>query len=157
MRRTFRNSILFLSLSLINVVILPLIALDFPLITGLVNLPALLFQVIIFTFLISSSLIVSSIVIYSVRSVFVEIILSVITMVLGIVRVLVDPFVKYSIVIDSLHVYINNYVVVDVLLVVIILFYTGYILLDVTRIIEKRGLETIYRRRKKVEHYMREN
>ncbi len=157
MRRTFRNSILFLSLSLINVVLLPLIALDFPLIAGLVNLSALLFQVIIYTFLITFFLVMSSIVIYSIRSVFVEIILAVITMVLGIVRVLIDPFIKYSIVIDSLHVYINNDVLVDVLLVVIILFYTGYILLDVTRIIEKRGLETIYRRRKKIEHYMREN
>ncbi len=157
MRRTFRNSILFLSLSLINVVLLPLIALDFPLIAGLVNLSALLFQVIIYTFLITFFLVMSSIVIYSIRSVFVEIILAVITMVLGIVRVLIDPFIKYSIVIDSLHVYINNDVLVDVLLMVIILFYTGYILLDVTRIIEKRGLETIYRRRKKIEHYMREN
>ncbi len=146
-----------MSLSLINVVILPLIALDFPLITGLVNLPALLFQVIIFTFMIVSSLIMSSIIIYSVKSEFVEIILAVITMVLGIVRVLIDPFVKYSIVIDGLHVYINNDVLVNVLLLVIILFYTGYILLDVTRIIEKSGIETIYRRRKKIEHYMREN
>ncbi len=157
MRKASRNSFLFLLLSLIIVALLPLISLDFPLITGLVNLPALLFQVIISTFMIVSSLIMSSILIYSVRSVFVEIILAVITMVLGIVRVLIDPFVKYSIVIDSLHVYINNDVLVDVLLVVIILFYTGYILLDVTRIIEKRSLETIYRRRKKIEHYMREN
>ncbi len=157
MRKTFRNSILFLLLSLIIVVLLPLIALDFPLITGLVNFPALLFQVIIFTFVIVSCLIVSSIVIYRVRSVFVEIILVVIIMVLGIVRVFIDPFVRYSIVIDGLHAYINNDVLVDVLLLVIILFYTGYILLDVTRIIEKRSLETIYRRHREIEHYMREN
>ncbi len=157
MRKASRNSFLFLLLSLIIVALLPLISLDFPLITGLVNLPALLFQVIISTFMIVSSLIMSSILIYSVRSVFVEIILAVITMVLGIVRVLIDPFAEYSIVIDGLHVYINNYAVVNVLLLVIILFYTGYILLDVTRIIEKRSLETIYRRRKKIEHYMREN
>ncbi len=157
MRKTFRNSILFLLISLIIVVLLPLIALDFPLITGLVNFSPLFFQVIIFTFMIVSSLIMSSIVIYRVRSVFVEIILAVIIMVLGIVRVFIDPFIRYSIVIDGLHAYINNDVVADVLLLVIILFYTGYILLDVTRIIEKRSLETIYRRRREIEHYMREN
>ena len=127
MRKTLRNSILFLSLSLIIIVLLPFIALDFPLITGLVNSPTLLFQVIIFTSLIVTSLIISSIIIYSVRSVFVEIILAVITMVIGTVRVLIDPLAKYSIVIGGLHVYINDDAVVNVLLLVIIFFYTGYI------------------------------
>jgi len=157
MRGKTRDLLVFLALILIVNVIMPVITLDLPLLLGLACTPALIFHIILISIILIGSCIVYIVFNYRTRSYLYRIVSTFVLMIIGLTRILVDPMITYSFSTNSLYITINNHMVALLDVLLILSFYTGYILLDVTRIIEKRSLKTTYRRRGVINHYMREN
>ena len=157
MRGKTRDLLVFFVLVLIVNVIMPIITLDLPLLLGLACTQALVFHIILFSIILIGSCIVYIVFNYRTRSYLYRIVSTLVLMIIGLTRILVDPMITYSFSTNSLYVTINNHMVALLDVLLILSFYTGYILLDVTRIIEKRSLRTTYRRHGVINHYMREN
>ncbi|GEM_PF-3067314 len=157
MRGKTRDLLVFFVLVLIVNVIMPIITLDLPLLLGLACTQALVLHIILFTIILIGSCIVYIVFNYRTRSYLYRIVSTLVLMIIGLTRILADPMITYSFSTNSLYVTINNHMVALLDVLLILSFYTGYILLDVTRIIEKRSLKTTYRRRGVINHYMREN
>ncbi|NPA97959.1 MAG: hypothetical protein GXO43_01120 [Crenarchaeota archaeon] len=157
MKKKIKDLLVFFTLVLIINVVLPLITLDLPLLLGLIYRSTLVFRITFLSVIMIIACIIYVIFNYRARRYLSKILATGILMIVGLIRIFVDPMITYSFSINNLYVGINNHMVAQLELLMILSFYMGYILLDVTRIIEKRSLRTTYRRHGVINHYMREN